>query len=275
MSGIRNDVNQGAGRKQAPGAQASDGPASPAETENSTLRGDDKVELRGRRAGEQTGTAQDLGRRARSRKGGVAPDDGSSNAPSSPAAASTSSNAASAGPGGPKGPGPSSQPARNAFSQPAGNAFSQAFGNPFGTPTQAAPAPGPGGGGPMGPGGPGGPGGGGPMGPGGPGGGGPAPNPGNFPGQPTPSQGPIPPPGGAPLSQAAQAAQANYNDQQTAQNIYMQMCADRQRAMMTIWKMFQDLSTAIFQMMQEAMIYRQQVMDKVAQKWSQVLTGSS
>jgi hypothetical protein len=92
------------------------------------------------------------------------------------------------------------------------------------------------------------------------------------PGAGGPTPGSIPP-GGGNAAATAQAAMASQQDIQQAQTIYWQMAADRQKAITDMWKIFQDLSTTIFQKMQEVMIYRQQVMDKISQKWSEVLRG--
>ena len=85
--------------------------------------------------------------------------------------------------------------------------------------------------------------------------------------------GAVPPYGGRTATQAATAAQQAQFDAQQAQTIYAQMAADRQKALMEMWKIFQDLQTAIFQKMQDVMSYRQEVMNKVSAKWSEVLRG--
>ncbi len=93
------------------------------------------------------------------------------------------------------------------------------------------------------------------------------------PGAGTTAPGPVPPTGSGSLSAAAQAAQASQQDAQNAATILWQMSADRQNWMMNIWKILQDMQTNIFQRMQEVIIYRQQVMDKIADKWSHILGG--
>lgn len=80
--------------------------------------------------------------------------------------------------------------------------------------------------------------------------------------------------GDSPLTKAAQRAHAAQQDAEQAQAIYTQMAAERQKTLAEMWKIFQDLQTAIFQKMQEVMIYRQQVMDKISAKWSEVLRGA-
>ena len=85
--------------------------------------------------------------------------------------------------------------------------------------------------------------------------------------------GSIPPRMGTTATEAAQAAQQAQNDAQQAQTIYAQMAADRQKSMMQMWKIFQDLQTSVFQMMQDAMAYRQQVMYKAMDAWDAVLRG--
>lgn len=84
---------------------------------------------------------------------------------------------------------------------------------------------------------------------------------------------PTPPPGGSSATQAAQAAQAAQQDAEQAQSIYAQMAADRQKALMQMWKIFQDLQTSIFEILQDSISYRQQVMNRVCDKWSEVLRG--
>ena len=83
----------------------------------------------------------------------------------------------------------------------------------------------------------------------------------------------VPPMGARSATEAAQAAAQAQQDAQQAQTIYAQMAADRQKAMMQMWKIMQDLQTSIFQMMQDAMAYRQQVMNKFCDTWDQVLRG--
>jgi len=142
------------------------------------------------------------------------------------------------------------------------------------TSAQAAGAPGTSGcpGGPCGPGGPpnippgapGGPGGPGPVGPG-PGG----------PGGP----GPVGPPNGTPIgggtsqTAAANMAMMNQNEQMQAEQVYWQMAMERQKSMWKIFQMLQDLQTSIMSIIADVAAKRAQTMDKIAQKWAQVLGG--
>jgi hypothetical protein len=103
--------------------------------------------------------------------------------------------------------------------------------------------------------------------------GGPTPRPTGSGAPPNPP--PSPGPGGTKLTAGAQALQQQSQDALNAQAIYYQMAADRQKAQMDIWKILQDMQTWIFQKMQEAMIYRQQVQDKMSEKWAAVLGGYS
>lgn len=122
-----------------------------------------------------------------------------------------------------------------------------------GTPEQGLSPYVPGGpGGPDGPGGPGGPGApGGPDGPGGPGG-----------------------PGGPSQADAARNYQQFQQEQQEVQQIYMQMMADRQKWMMEMWKIIQDTQTKMYEIMASAVLYRQQVSDKINQMWDDTIRGA-
>jgi hypothetical protein len=90
------------------------------------------------------------------------------------------------------------------------------------------------------------------------------------PGAPTDPSQPAPAPSGPQTTWATQA-QAAQSDAQNAATILQQMAADRQKAMMQIWKIWEDTQTAIFQMMQDTMANRQKVMDACSAAWDQVL----
>lgn len=66
------------------------------------------------------------------------------------------------------------------------------------------------------------------------------------------------------------------NQQQTymqTMNTVMQMMAERQKWWADIFKLFMDVQTHRFQKMEEAMLARQQVVDKIMAAWDQVILG--
>ncbi len=122
---------------------------------------------------------------------------------------------------------------------------------------------------PGGPGGPSVPGGSvGPVGPGGPG----------VPGGPSNQPpGPVGPPSGS-TGNGTQLAAMNMqmmaqNEQMQAEQVYWQMAMERQKASWKIFAMLQDLQTSIMQTISECAAKRAATMDKIAQKWAQVLGG--
>lgn len=96
------------------------------------------------------------------------------------------------------------------------------------------------------------------------------------PGQTPPGQQPGQP--GAPVSEtpmtdAANKAKMAQDDMQQARSIYMQMAADRQKWMMKMWEILQDLQTQIMEIMQGVAMRRAAKMDAIAAKWAAVLGG--
>jgi hypothetical protein len=77
----------------------------------------------------------------------------------------------------------------------------------------------------------------------------------------------------APLSasDAAQKAKGIQDDLQAAQQIYLQMAADRQKWMTEIWKTLQDTQTAIFSIIQSVLLNREKTSIKCAEKWAAAL----
>lgn len=88
---------------------------------------------------------------------------------------------------------------------------------------------------------------------------------------------PAPAPPGAPTTtpatDAATKQKAVQDDLQQANQIYMQMAADRMKWQQRILAILADLQTEIFQMWQEVMARRQKMMSDIADKWAAVLGG--
>lgn len=82
------------------------------------------------------------------------------------------------------------------------------------------------------------------------------------------------PASGGPQTQAATAAQAAQNDAQSANTIWMQMAADRQKWMMQMWQIWQDTQTAIMQIIQQVALNRAQVEEKMMAAWDSLITGN-
>lgn len=59
-----------------------------------------------------------------------------------------------------------------------------------------------------------------------------------------------------------------------ANQIYMQMAADRQKAFMEMWRIMQDLNTEIMKILQEAAAYRAKVAMAGAEAWDAVIRGA-
>lgn len=78
---------------------------------------------------------------------------------------------------------------------------------------------------------------------------------------------------GAPTSatDAASRAKATQDDLLGAQQIYMQMAADRQKWFMEIWKILQDTQTKINEILQSAAAYRAQVGSVAAENWDKMI----
>ncbi len=93
------------------------------------------------------------------------------------------------------------------------------------------------------------------------------------PGGGTPNNGGPQGPSGTTYTEAAQKAKEMQDDLQQARTIYMQMAADRQKWMMKMWEILQDLQTSIMDIMQQVALRRAQTMDAIAAKWAAVLGG--
>lgn len=91
---------------------------------------------------------------------------------------------------------------------------------------------------------------------------------------PPPGSGPGTPPPGMSQADAARNWQQYQQDQQQVQQIWMQMAADRQKWMMEMWKILQDTQTKMYEIMSSAILYRQQVSDKVQGMWDAVIRGA-
>ena len=108
--------------------------------------------------------------------------------------------------------------------------------------------------------------------PGGPGG------PGNIPPGGPGGPGNVPPGGGempssSPYTDAANQQKLRQDDLQGAQTIYTQMAADRQKWMMKMWEIIQDMQTKMMEIMQGVAVRRAQTMDNIAAKWAACLGG--
>lgn len=84
---------------------------------------------------------------------------------------------------------------------------------------------------------------------------------------------PAPPPPSTPYTDAANRAKQIQDDIQQANQIYIQMAAERKKHMMMIWKILQDLQTEIFEMIQQSVVLRYKTMEAIANKWAAVLGG--
>lgn len=81
---------------------------------------------------------------------------------------------------------------------------------------------------------------------------------------------------GEPSGAEAAAAKAKeaQDDAEKANQIYMQMALDREKAFMQMWKMIQDTNAEIARMMQEAAAYRAKVTMAMAEAWDACIRGA-
>ena len=89
---------------------------------------------------------------------------------------------------------------------------------------------------------------------------------------PGPAPTPDPAPAG-PRTDWATRAKAAQDDADQANTIFQQMAAERQKTMMEIWKIWQDLQTSIFQMMQDTMANRAKAQEAAWAAWDAVIRG--
>ena len=84
--------------------------------------------------------------------------------------------------------------------------------------------------------------------------------------------GALPPPGSS-ATDAANHFKAVNDDLQNAYTIYAQMAANRQKWMMKLWEILQDLQTSIFEIIQSVILRREQAMDSVHKAWVRAIRG--
>lgn len=69
----------------------------------------------------------------------------------------------------------------------------------------------------------------------------------------------------------ARRAQAAQDDQIRANAIYAEMAAARRKAVAEAWALLANLQTELFQIWSEVYLYRQKIMQKVADQWEKLL----
>ena len=74
--------------------------------------------------------------------------------------------------------------------------------------------------------------------------------------------------------EAASRAKEAQDEANRANQIYMQMAADRQKAFMEMWKIMQDMNTEIMRILQDVTAYRAKVAMAAAEAWDAVIRGT-